>query len=354
MKKKLINVAKYALGLALGGLFLYLAFQGANWEEIAKTVRDIDPGWLLLSLSVGLFSHYIRGVRWQMQLKASGYQPGYLNLFAAVMVGYLVNQVLPRAGEVARCTSLLRSDKVPLSTGFGTVVIERVFDLLILVVLIGLAFVLESETIFKYLDQFAATQEGGDSSPVLWILGGTLLGGAVLLWALRKPLLKLPLVQKAVNFGRELIQSALSIRHIERPWLFIFYTFTIWFCYWMMTYCCFFAIDEFWQLEINLFYLSLVTTVMGGIGMAIPVPGGTGPYHAAVTFTFVALMVAGGEEASRQLGQTFAIIMHSAQVVMMVGAGLLGYAYLLTQKPRNSALHPESQPMPSEEIGSGV
>ncbi len=331
---------KYVLGLGLGAIFLYLAFAGADWEEIKTAVQTINPGWMILSLSVGLFSHFIRAVRWQMQLKASGYQPTHLRLFASVMVGYLVNQALPRAGEVARCTSLMRSDKVPLSTGFGTVVIERVFDLMILIVLIALAFVLESETIFSFLGAAFGGSEGDGSGGISWlaILGIAGVAGLLLAWVFRKALLKLPLVQKGITFGRELVQSALSIRHIERPWLFILYTAIIWACYWFMTYFCFFAIDEFWNLDMNLLYLSLVTTVMGGIGMAIPVPGGTGPYHAAVTFTFVALLVAGGEEASRHLGQTFAIIMHSAQVVMMVSAGMLGYAYLMIQKPVDSSL----------------
>jgi glycosyltransferase 2 family protein len=277
LKKKLTNFAKYALGLLLGGLFLYLAFKDAEWSEIVVELREVSLPWVLLALSIGLFSHFLRGVRWQMQLKASGYQPGYLNLFAAVMVGYLVNQALPRAGELARCTSLLRSDRVPLAKGFGTVVIERVFDLLILVVLISLAFALEADTLFEYLGRFLAARDGSDAGPSPWLMGLGIAAGVGLLgtWWLRHRLLRLPLVQRFVAFGRELWQAALSIRYIERPWLFILYTLTIWLCYWMMTYVCFFAIDSFTQVDLDLVYLSLVTTVMGGIGMAMPVPGGT-------------------------------------------------------------------------------
>ncbi len=348
MNQQLKSIAKYIIGLGLGGLFLYLAFADADWDEILEAVRSINPIWILLSLSAGVFSHFIRGVRWQMQLKASGYQPSYPNLFAAVMVGYLVNQALPRAGEVARCTALVRSDKVPLSTGFGTVVIERVFDLLILVSLIGLAFILESEAILSYLDQFMNSRGSDDSSTnwLLWLgLGG--ISCLLVLWFFRKKLLQISLIHKLYSFVKELIQSALDIRFMERPWLFVFYTLVIWVCYWLMTYLCFFAIDEFWQLDANLMYLALVTTVMGGIGMAIPVPGGTGPYHAAVIFTFVALGVLGTEEASRQLGQSFAIIMHSAQVLMIVTVGLLGYLYLMLQKPTDSSL-PAHEEAPSE------
>ncbi|MEM9985901.1 MAG: lysylphosphatidylglycerol synthase transmembrane domain-containing protein, partial [Bacteroidota bacterium] len=235
MNQQLKSIAKYVVGLGLGGLFLYLAFADANWEEILEAVRNINPIWILLSMSAGIFSHFIRGVRWQMQLKASGYQPSYPNLFAAVMIGYLVNQALPRAGEVARCTALVRSDKVPLSTGFGTVVIERVFDLLILVFLIGLAFILESETIWSYLDQFLSSRGETESSVdgLIWVGAGVLFFSAAL-WFLRKKLAKIPLVQKLKSFVKELIHSALDIRHMDKPWLFVGYTLVIWGCYWMM------------------------------------------------------------------------------------------------------------------------
>ena len=350
MKKTLINAAKYSLGLLLGGFFLYLAFRNADAGEIWRAVKGVDPALLLLSLAVGLFSHFMRGVRWRMQLKASGYAPSTLNLFAAVMTGYLVNQALPRAGEIARCSVLYKSDRVPLTKALGTVVIERVFDLLILIFLIMLAFVLEFDTIQRFLNEVFGAAPAETSGPPLWLLvmAGLGLVGLGLAWLFRRPLMRLSLVQRLFTFGKELVQSALSIRYLENPWLFVLYTFTIWACYWMMTYIAFFSMDGFTQVEMPFLYLSLITTVMGGIGMAMPVPGGTGPYHFAVKFTFIALMVGGSREFAQSLGQSFAVVMHSSQVIMMVLAGLIGYLYLWVKTPVDSSLPTENAPLQAE------
>lgn len=346
----MINAAKYSLGLALGAFFLYLAFRNADAEEIWQAVREVKTGWLLTSLSVGLFSHFLRGVRWRMQLKASGYGPSHRNLFAAVMTGYLVNQALPRAGEIARCSVLYKSDRVPLTKALGTVVIERVFDLLILVFLIMLAFVLEFETIQRFLNEVFGASAEASSGPPLWLLvmGGLAVLGLALAWVFRQVLLQLPLVQRLFAFGKEMVQSALSIRYLENPWLFVLYTFTIWLCYWMMTYIAFFSMDGFTQVEMPLLYLSLITTVMGGIGMAMPVPGGTGPYHFAVKFTFIALLVGGSREFAETLGQSFAVVMHSSQLIMMVVAGLIGYLYLWLKPPVDSSLPAQEVPLQGE------
>lgn len=353
MKKTLINAAKYLLGLALGGLFLYLAFRNANAEEIWQSVREVEIGWLLFAQGIGLFSHYIRGVRWQMQLKASGYAPSHLNLFAAVLTGYLVNQALPRAGEVARCSVLYKSDKVPFTKAFGTVVIERVFDVCIMLALIVLAFFLEFDTIQTFLQEFMSAREtGGGEVPIgIIILGAGGILGIVLLWVFRRVLMEIPLVQRVANFIRELLQSAMSIRYLQRPWLFVFYSFLIWFCYWMMSFVAFQSLPGFEDSRLNLLYLSLITTVMGGIGMTLPVPGGTGPYHFAVQFTFATLLVLGTKEASATLGQTFAVVLHSSQLITLVCAGLIGYIYLILQPGRDASLDSEPDVVPQGDIG---
>lgn len=326
-------ILKYGLGLGLGAVLLYFAFGDMSFAELSESLAGGDYRWLLLSILIGLFSHYIRAVRWRMQLRATGYEPSILNAFSAVMLTYMVNLALPRAGELARCSALRKSDKVPLPTGFGTVVAERVFDALILLVLIFTAFLLESSAIYGYLDRALA----GKSLTPLLLLGGVGLLGMLLIYVFRRSLSQLTLVQRGFDFIRELIRAAWSIRQVRRPGLFIFYTLVIWFCYWLMTYVAFFSLPTFAQVDQNLMYLSLIVTIMGGIGMAMPVPGGTGPYHAAVVLTFSALLVLPSEKASADLGAVFALVIHTAQVLMMITFGSLGYLFLWLQKPKDSA-----------------
>ena len=108
-----------------------------------------------------------------------------------------------------------------------------------------------------------------------------------------------------------------------------------------MTYVAFFSIDTFFELDTNLAYFGLIVTIMGGIGMAMPVPGGLGPYHAAVIFTFVAFGIMATAEQSEYLGQTFAVIMHASQVIMILVSGAVSYLFLLWKDPVDSAVSPD-------------
>ncbi|MEO0896554.1 MAG: lysylphosphatidylglycerol synthase transmembrane domain-containing protein [Bacteroidota bacterium] len=326
MKKTLINVLKYAAATGFGILLLYLALKDISWDEFTETVRNANLGWLLFSMAIGGFSHYIRGVRWGMQYRAFGYNPSNLRLFSAVMFGYLVNQAIPRGGEVARCSILIKSDKIPFAKSVGSVVVERVFDLLILVILIGVAFVLEIDVLESMLSEFFPNGVSGVG--LLAIIGGVGLTGLVSYFAFRKHFLNIPLFKKLDDFVMNLFKSALSVKDIEKPWLFIVYTIIIWVCYILMTYVAFFALEEVANLDINLLYFSVIVTVIGGIGMALPSPGGIGSYHTAVWVVFAALMVTGAYESSKSLGVTWAFIMHLSQFVMMVSLGILGYIYL--------------------------
>jgi len=197
-------VLKYVAAVGFGILLLYLALRNLSWEEFQKTVGEANLSWLLLSMAVGAFSHYIRGVRWGMQYRAFGYNPTNLRLFSAVMFGYLVNQAIPRGGEVARCSILIKSDKIPLAKSMGSVVVERVFDLLILVILIGVAFVLEVDVLEQLLIDFFP--EGFSAQWLLLGLAITGLAGLGAYIGFRKHFLKVPLFKKIDDFIMSLFQ----------------------------------------------------------------------------------------------------------------------------------------------------
>ncbi|MEM6261306.1 MAG: lysylphosphatidylglycerol synthase transmembrane domain-containing protein [Bacteroidota bacterium] len=339
-KNTLISLVKYLLGVGLGVLLLYLVFKDASLEQLIADVRAADPAWLLGAIGIGLLSHWFRGLRWRMQLRAANYSPSPANTFAAVMFMYMVNLALPRAGELARCSILLRSDKIPIPTSLGTVVTSRVLDLVILIILILLAMVLEFPKLIAYLDAASSGSSGGNT---LLILGGIVVVGLVVLWFFRNQLLRIPLVAKLWNFAKEMGYAALSIRKVESPFLFVVYTIIIWFCYYLMTYLAMRSMPPVANLDVNLVYFSLIVTIMGGIGMAIPVPGGIGPYHAAVTFTFVAFSVLPDPEATKALGQSFAVVMHTSQLIMMIVVGSLSYLFLILKPARDSILEPAFQ-----------
>ena len=344
MKKSLLALIKYLLGLGLGGVLLYFAFRGIDFADLKAELSRANLSWLLLAMGVGLVSHYFRAARWRMQMIASGYDPSLLNTFAAVMVAYLVNLALPRAGEVARCSVLLRSDRVPLSTALGTVVVERVFDVIVLGLMVLAVFFLEFDTLYQGLRLFSSNNPASAPDKGLpdWIyvvaLGGLLLAG--LGWFFRRQILEIPLFHKMFQFARDLIRSAMSIRYLKYPGRFVVYTLIIWICYILMTYIGFFIMPAISGLDINLIYFAWILTVVGGIGFALPSPGGMGSYHAAVVICFLGFQVLPDADASRQLGLAFATILHASQLLMMVVVGGLAYMYLWVQPPRDSTIVP--------------
>lgn len=342
MKKSLLAIIKYLLGLGLGCVLLYFAFRGIDLEELTTELKDANLAWLLLAIGVGLVSHYFRAARWRMQMRASGYSPSQLNTFAAVMVAYLINLALPRAGEVARCSVLLRSDKVPLSTALGTVVVERVFDVIILGLLALVVFFLEFDTLYQGLRLFSSDNpaEQGDAGLPVWLYVLALVGvlGAVLAFVFRQQILEIPLFQKIYQFIKDLLRSAMSIRKLEHPGLFVFYTLAIWGCYILMTYIGFFSMPVLRDMNMSMAYFALIITVVGGIGFALPSPGGMGSYHAAVIICFLGFQLMPDAESSHQLGLAFATILHTSQLIMMIVVGGLAYLYLWLQKPRDSAI----------------
>jgi len=342
LKIRISSILQYIAGLSLGLFLLWWAFQETSWEELKQSIQKANLSWLAIAMGVGLCSHFFRGLRWRMQLKATGYNVSILNTFAATMSTYAANTLVPRAGEVARCTLLLKSDRVPLAVSLGTVVTERLIDLLILLTLIGSAFLLEFERIQTFIAQRSAEQTGNESPSILLYLIGAGIIIALVLFLLRGRLLANPrikaLFEKVKQLATELIKAAISIKDLERPLLFIFFTLAIWFCYWLMTYLAFFSIGEMQDINISLAYFGFIVFIMGGIGMAIPSPGGVGSYHGAVIFTFVAFSVAGSPEASKELGQVFAFLMHTSQILMITSVGALGACYLLLVPPKDARI----------------
>lgn len=317
---------KYAGGFLLGAGLLYLAFREVQFDELAETLKETRYEWVAAGLGVSLFSHWLRGYRWRLLLGASGHDVSAANCFAAVMVGYMVNYGVPRLGEVVRCTALTRSNDVPLSASFGTVVTERAFDLFSLALLFGFALLFE-------FDRIAALfQSEGGAFPVakLLVALGVLAAGALAAYLLRGRIAESKFAQKLRQFVRELLRSAWSVRKLRSPSLFLAVSALIWAAYVTVTWCFLMALPEAVAAGYG-FYFAAIITAMGAVGMAIPTPGGVGSYHYTVILSF---RMYGRSEA---LGATLALLIHTPQVVMNSLAGAIGYFYLIAQKPKTKA-----------------
>lgn len=230
----------------------------------------------------------------------------------AVLVAYLVNLIVPRAGEIARATTVAKYEGIPFEKAFGTIVSERVADAIMLLSIIALAFVYQTELLSSYL----FSEEDSGTSYTWLILGGLAIIGFGLVWVLRKS--KNPLIQKIQTFIQGLIQGVVSIFKMKKKWAFIFHTVFIWVMYVLMFYAVTFALPETTHLA---FGGIIVGFVVGGISMALT-NGGLGTYP---IFVASALTLYGVDENP---ALAFGWIMWTAQTVMVLFFGGLSFLIL--------------------------
>src|ERR1700712_4752365 len=150
MGKKILGLLKYFLFLGLGIFLLWLTLRKSNWEDIKTDIVTANFIYLIPATLMLLMSHLSRAVRWKILMEPMGYKPTLLNTFLAVMIGYWANLAVPRLGEVLKCTILGRYEKVPADKLVGTIVAERAFDVVSLVIVLTLTIGLQYDLVGAY------------------------------------------------------------------------------------------------------------------------------------------------------------------------------------------------------------
>jgi glycosyltransferase 2 family protein len=330
------NVLKYSLSLLLAAGLIWWNFRDANFAQLWSDLSKADVKWIFVSAALTFVAHGSRAIRWRMLLEPLGHRPSVYHTNLAVWFGYFANFLVPRAGEVSRCATLQRTDGVPFEKSFGTVVAERVFDVLSLLVLIGLNFLLEFDRLSGFFIDFFKNKLGGSSSEngvseLQIALGLIFLGSAVLVGlfafnrSFRERLLQNALIAKIWGFVQGLLAGVLSIKQLKSPGWFLFHTLLIWSMYYLMSYTLFFALPQ----SENLGPLAgLTILVMGAIGMATPTPGGIGPFHILVGNVAVLYGLTAPD------GQLLATFIQGSQMLTVLLVG--GVAFLLTLAVRRA------------------
>ena len=329
MKDKLLSVLKYLFFLILGGGILYLVLKGKDLNKMLEDLKSAEYKYLVASMVFGYAAYLFRALRWVLLLKTMSYKTSVGHATHAIAVGYVANVIFPRAGEIVRCTSLYKVTGIPVNKLFGTVLLERTIDLVMLVACIAMGFALK----YNELSSFLGSVSGGAGSAhisntklLLIVSLFIILGG---LYFFREQLKQSKLYRKVVSLGmgvKEGFQTAYFMRQKE---LFVLHTLLIWLMYLLMTYICFFSIPETSNLR---FLDGLYIMVIGGLGMIVPVQGGLGPYHAAVTLGIVSLGL------SETTGITLAVLIHTAQSIMILITGIIA-AIVLSFAKRKAVLN---------------
>jgi len=279
-------------------------------EELMVYVKKADYTWILLGMFLGLLSHLSRAYRWLFQLEPMGYKVKFGNSIMAVFATYLINYTIPRAGEVARASILTNYEDVPFEKGFGTIVAERIADMIVMLGIIAITLFLQFDFIYGFLiEKFNLTK-------VIMALLGFVIAAAILFGYIKKSKSKIALKLKGLVTG--LIEGALSIFKMKKKWAYIFHTLFIWGMYLLMFY-----ITSLSIVELN--EISLGAVLIGFISASFSIAatnGGIGSYPLAIYAAFSIFGIA--EEPSIAFGW----IMWASQTLMIIVFGGLSLIYL--------------------------
>lgn len=323
MWKKFLNFFKYFIFLGAGILIFWWVYKDEPFDKYRLAFRDLNYFWIILSIFFSILSQLSRAIRWNMLIKPLGYSPRLYNSFLSVLILYFVNLLLPRAGEVFRCTILSRYERIPFAKLAGTVFVERMADLLTMMLL---AVVIIASQVNVFVKFFNSNPEVKSNLVNLFskqhILMGVygLLVAMVLLWAVsryynrRKSDKGNRFIKKIRLIKQNFVEGIKSIARIENKWYFIGHTVFIFAMWLFMLYVIFLAFEPTSHLTLE---TGMITFLMGGLAMLAPVQGGIGPWHFMVYET---LFIYGIDKAD---GKVFALIAHASTNLIYIVLGLI-------------------------------
>ena len=347
--KTILNVLKYALLLGISGALMWYALRGQDLSRVGESIRRANYFWLALSVSISVLGYFSRAYRWQMQLTASRTPAGYWPVYHAMMVGYLANLVLPRAGEVIRCSVLKRTSNVPVQVALGTVVTERVIDVLVLLCLLGATLLLDFKTFWGFFNEelLGGKADTLARNPLPLVLAGLaalvlVLAAGYTLYRNLERLRQHALFGKIMLFIKGLLTGLLSVLKLENKGLFLLHTLFTWFVYFLLDYLAFYCFPDTYGLGAK---AGLAVLTFGAFGMAAPVAGGIGPFHVLVQGV---LLVYG---VSKEAGIAYALVVHGAQTLLVVVMGGISFVAVAAADRRSLAQEAEAladEPLTSE------
>jgi uncharacterized protein (TIRG00374 family) len=314
LNKKVKKILITSLPILFGVFLIWNFLSKLSPEDKVSVINSFKTAnyyWVFLSLTFGILSHLSRAYRWKFMLNPLGYNPKFPNLVMTVLISYLVNLIIPRAGDVARGTAITKYEKVPFEKAIGTIIAERIADVIMLLSIIGVAFFLQAD-----LKKKALIKEDSDPIKTITILGTLGILGILGFCFLKKS--KNSFAIKIKNFVNGLLEGVKSISKMKNKWAFIFHTFFIWGMYVLMFYVVTFALPETTNLP---FGAIVVGFVIGGLSMALT-NGGLGTYPVFVAGVLVLYGIA------ENPANAFGWIIWTSQTLMILIFGGLSFLFL--------------------------
>lgn len=307
------KIASLTIPLLIGIGLIYYQYTNLTSEQLENIklyFKNADYMYVFLSLCIALVGYWERAYRWKYSLNHLGYNTKLYNNFFAVGVAYLVNLTIPRSGEVTRAVLLKKYEKVPFDKGFGTIVAERVVDLLIFLLFVFIAFILQFNTISDFIFR--------NISPSKLILIGSFGFVLSILFLLIWFRSNWKIIGKIKEKFAGLIEGMTSILIMKDRWKYLFFSFFIWLSYLMMFYVCIFAIPETADIS---FSIVIMGFIFGSVAIGFT-NGGIGAFP--ISIQTVLLLYGINKGAGAALGW----IIWTSQTLLTVLLGLLSYLLL--------------------------
>ena len=324
------KILKYVISAVIAAVLLWFSFRDVEWTQFAEGLKSCRWSLIALSMAAGSFAFWLRGLRWRQLLLPIAPETKRITTFDGVNIGNISNFVFPRIGEFVRCGVITRRSqpvdpehpehkKASYDKVLGTVVLERGWELLVMLLLLVLVLVGGADRFGAFfMERIWEPMVQRFDSGVWWIAGGLVAFGCLALYILWRYRNTVGICGKVWGIVRGIGQGFATCFHMKRKWLFFAYTALIWMTYWFMAASTVWAAPFLDGLDlIDALFLSLV----GGLGFAVPVPGGIGAFHFIIS---LALSVMYGVPV--ELGVVYATLSHTSQAITQILFGLGSYA----------------------------
>lgn len=314
MKKQIGKWLTILIPLFIGIGIIYYQFTTLTSEEIQKikiSFQKANYYYILLSLIIALVGYWSRAYRWKYSLNHLGYTTRFSNNFFTVCVSYLVNLTVPRSGEITRAALLKKYEKVPFDKAFGTIVAERIVDLLIFLLFVFIGFVSQFDEIYKFL-----LSKNVSLQSLIWagVAGIVLFVVFILIWIYAEWKIILKLKKKLSG----LIEGITTVYKMKDKWKYIFHSFFIWFTYLLMFYVAIFALPETSEISFDVVVMGFI---FGSLAVGFS-NGGLGAYPFSIALIFSLYGI------TNDVGTAFGWLVWTSQTVLAIFLGLLSYLLL--------------------------
>lgn len=314
MKANIRKFLSLSIPLIIGLGIIYFQYTTLTTEEVEKikiSFIKADYYYIFLSLFISLFGFWSRAFRWKFALQHLGYKTKFRNDLMTVCVSYLVNLTIPRSGEISRAALLKKYEKVPFDKAFGTIVAERIVDMLIFLLFVAIGFISQFDTIYTFL-----LEKNVKFETLIWvsIVGFIVFIIFILVWIYAEWKIILKLKQKLAG----LIEGMSSVLKMKNKWNYIFHSFFIWFSYLMMFYVTIFALPETSDISFDVVIMGFI---FGSIAVGFT-NGGIGAYPLAIALIYSLYGI------SNDVGVAFGWLVWTSQTLLTILLGLLSYLLL--------------------------